>query len=104
MTTVALPKITERQLQDAVLELAQTLGWLTYHTFDSRRSAAGFPDLTLVRDRLVMAELKSDTGRVSVPQATWLDSLVAVGVEAYLWKPRDWTNGNIERVLRYRKP
>lgn len=104
MTTTTRPKITERQLQDAVVELAQTLGWLTYHPFDSRHSTAGFPDLAMVRDRLIMAELKSDKGRVSRDQLTWNARLLAADVEAYIWRPRDWTNGNIERVLRYRKP
>lgn len=83
---------SERDFQAMVVEIAQLLGWTTYHTFDSRRSDAGFPDLVLVRgDRLVFAELKSATGRVSAAQAAWLDQLrVVPGVEVFLWRPADW--------------
>lgn len=83
---------TEQEFQSSVLAYAHLMGWKTYHTFDSRRSAHGFPDLTLVRQgRLVFAELKSEWGRVTVPQSAWLDDLGAVpGVEAFLWRPSDW--------------
>ena len=43
------PGGSERAFQTAVLELAQVTGWRSYHPHDSRRSAAGYPDLTLVR-------------------------------------------------------
>lgn len=53
--------MTERQFQPQVVQLARLCGWLIYHTFDSRRSAAGFPDLCMVRgDRCLFVELKSD--------------------------------------------
>ena len=38
-------KETEKGFQAAVVELARLRGWLVYHTYDSRRSAKGFPDL-----------------------------------------------------------
>ena len=58
--------MTEAQLQDAIVQMARVLGWLVYHTFDSRRSAAGFPDLVMVRNgRLIFAELKSATGKAT---------------------------------------
>jgi hypothetical protein len=59
--------VNERSFQGAVIELAQLGGFLAYHTYDSRRSAKGFPDLVLVRgERLLFAELEIDTGRVTV--------------------------------------
>lgn len=91
--------VTEAELQANVLELADRRGWLSYHTHDSRRSAAGFPDLALVRgDRLVFAELKRE-GRYPTPaQRTWLAALGQVaGVESYLWRPSRWSD--IARVL-----
>ena len=83
----------------AVIELAGYLGWRHYHTHDSRRSSAGFPDLVLVRgDRLMFVELKSERGKVSKEQDEWLDALRATGIEAKVYRPSEWAA--IERRLR----
>lgn len=89
----------ERDFQRSVTDLARVTHWLTYHTHDSRRSAAGFPDLTLVRgDRLVFAELKRAGQNPTEAQREWLEALGRVErVEAHLWRPGDWEE--IERVL-----
>ena len=103
--------MTERQLQEAVVELARLLRWRLYHTFDSRRSSAGFPDLVMVRrGRLLFAELKSSVGIKSQSQEAWLYDLeVAASMkegrgwacpEVYVWRPESWSSGEIERVLR----
>ncbi len=84
--------MTEAELQETVREIAKTTGWLYYHTYRSRRSPAGFPDVVLVRPpRVVFAELKSDTGKVTKEQRMWLDELLkCVGaVETYVWRPAD---------------
>jgi len=75
-----------------VEELARLEGWIAYHTYDSRRSQPGFPDLVLVRfPRLIFAELKSEKGRVRPEQQMWLDNLKKVRkVGTYLWRPSDW--------------
>lgn len=80
---------TERQFQQQVLGLARLLGWRSYHTWSSIHSAAGFPDLVLVRPpRLVFCELKSARGRLSPAQQDWLEALGACpGVEAFCWRP-----------------
>lgn len=83
--------MTERELQDAIIELARIRGWLVYHPFDSRKSEPGFPDLTMVRgDRLVFAELKSAKGRVSPAQRVWLERLEQTPAEVHVWYPHDW--------------
>lgn len=52
---------TEKAFTEEVRKVARTLGWLEMHPFDSRRTTAGFPDLTMVRKpRVVFAELKLD--------------------------------------------
>ncbi len=81
--------LTEALWQRQVLDIAHLYGWRSYHTHDSRRSNAGFPDLTLVRPpRVVFAELKSMRGRTSSDQRAWLADLNACpGVETYLWRP-----------------
>ena len=94
--------MTEKQLQAAVLKLARLSGWLCYHTFDSRRSQPGFPDLVMVRrSRIVFAELKSERGKPTDSQGEWLNAIDATGkVEVYLWRPKHWTDGTIEEQLR----
>jgi hypothetical protein len=98
----AAVQMTEQALQDAVLELAQRLGWLAYHTHDSRRSQPGFPDLVLVNTRarrLLFVELKRATGRLSPTQRQWLDALAATGATAHIWRPSDLLAGTISAEL-----
>lgn len=99
-------RISEKELQASVVELAEMTGWMYYHTYDSRRSPAGFPDLVLVRrGRLIFAELKSGNGRLTVNQKLWLDELRGVekrscgNVRVFLWRPEDWASGAVEEVL-----
>lgn len=82
----------ERELQANVYEAAGVFGWLIYHTYDSRRSSAGFPDLVLVRaPRVIFAELKAENGVITLEQRNWLGQLGAcTGIESYLWRPSDW--------------
>jgi hypothetical protein len=95
-------EITEKEWQAQVLDLARLCGWRHgYHTFDSRRSASGFPDLVLVRERVVFAELKSETGKLSAAQVAWLEALEAAGAEAYLWRPSDLVD--VMQTLRRRR-
>jgi hypothetical protein len=83
--------ISEKMWQAKVVAAAKWLGWSVYHTHDSRRSEPGFPDLVLVRDdRLMFAELKSATGRVTKAQREWLDRL-AVCAECHVWRPNEWS-------------
>jgi hypothetical protein len=105
-TVSALPQ-SERDFQTAVIQYARLQGWLVAHFHDSRRQvgerlvgdadAKGFPDLVLVRDRLLIRELKSDRGRLSVAQMHWLAALKRAGVDAGVWRPADWRE--IQREL-----
>ena len=95
-----LKSVTERDWQGYVVALARLHGWLVYHPLDSRGSTAGYPDLTMVRDgRLVVAELKSMAGKVSVAQEQWLAAFGAVpGVLADVWRPSDRTT--VDQILK----
>ena len=86
------PNVPEKDFQQMVLEVARACGWLSYHTYDSRRSDPGFPDLCLVRGtRLVYAELKTVKGKLRDAQKEWLARLSEVPcVEVYVWRPPDW--------------
>lgn len=88
----------EKAFLGQVLQLARLYGWLAYHTHDSRHSAGGFPDLTLVRGgRLVFAELKVGGNTPTPAQVVWLRALEAAGAEAYVWRPGDFDQ--IQTVL-----
>ena len=90
---------TEKEFQTVVVQYARLLGYRVYHTHDSRRSEPGFPDLVLVREgRLLVAELKRQTGRTSPAQQEWLELLRSAGVDAYIWRPSDWDE--ITEVLK----
>jgi hypothetical protein len=98
---------SEGALQDAVVSLAQLLGWLVHHDRGDMRSHvlgnAGFPDLMLAPTRRRLpervefaVELKTDRGKLTYTQALWLHSLR----RSYLWTPRDWHEGYVEAYLK----
>ena len=92
-------KIKEKQFQAGIVILAEYLKWKVFHTYDSRRSiGAGFPDLVMARhDRLIFAELKTATGRLSKKQKEWGATLDQTEAEYYVWRPEDWDE--IEKIL-----
>ncbi|MBO0728577.1 MAG: hypothetical protein J2P57_04920 [Acidimicrobiaceae bacterium] len=104
MTARALPSLTEKEWQRQVVHLAQLHGWECWHPWLSIHSPRGFPDLVMVRPpRIVAAELKRDTGKLTPAQEHWLDLLGACPqIEAYEWRPSDFEE--VERVLRRTPP
>lgn len=90
--------LSEKVFQSHVVRLAKENGFMVYHTYDSRRSESGFPDLILSRGAVLMAvELKTDTGTVSAAQDAWLAAFRAGAVLTFVWRPRDWCE--VVRVL-----
>ena len=100
--------MTEKTLMANVVRLARLLGWRVFHQFDSRRSEPGWPDLAMVRrDRMLFAELKTATGRLTPAQRDTINELRTIAraiqtgnVEVHVWRPADWLAGDIERTLR----
>lgn len=99
----------EQAFQRQVIEFARLHRWRTAHFrpgMDRRGQwktavqgdGAGFPDLVLVRERLVFAELKAVGGKLRPDQTAWRDALRAAGVEWHEWRPTDWPQ--IEEALR----
>lgn len=87
--------------EDTVIQTAQLLGWRVAHfrAVETKRrgwqvpvaaDGEGFPDLVLVRERVVVAELKSGEGRVSDRQRAWLEWFAYAGAEAYVWRDDDF--------------
>lgn len=102
----------EAELQEAVIECAHMYGWMVAHFRPARTEKGwrtpvaadgkGFPDLVLVRHRVIFAELKSERGRLTFEQEMWLKQLTNAGADAYLWRPTDWVDGTIEAELKRR--
>jgi len=93
--------VSEKAFMDTILQAAEIYGWWTYHTHDSRRSTAGFPDLVLIKPpRVIFLEVKSERGRLSREQADVLAMLQECGplscrferdgVSAAMVRPSDW--------------
>lgn len=84
--------MSERQLDALIEDARKTLGIrLSYHTHDSRRSPAGFPDRVYCGPGGVLfRELKTDTGQLTPDQWEWLRSLQWAGLDAAVWRPSDW--------------
>lgn len=97
----AKPEPTEKEFQAQVIALAQLCGWRVAHFRPAQNArgdwrtpvagdGAGFPDLVLVRDRVLFVELKTNTGKLAPAQVTWSTTLQAAGAEHHIWRPRDW--------------
>ncbi len=73
-----LRSVSEAAWQKQVEQTLALCGFeLIYHTHDSRRSQAGFPDIVAIRHdprgrTLAVLELKRETGQVTDEQAQWL--------------------------------
>jgi hypothetical protein len=90
----------EAQFQAQVIQLARMNGWKVFHPAKmmdrngtwrtALQGDKGWPDLVLAhKDRgLIVAELKSDVGKLSFEQQAWLTHL-APWAEVYVWRPKD---------------
>ncbi len=98
---------SEAGFQRTVIELARLRGWLVHHSRAAvnRRGRwstplighPGLPDLILVRERVIWAELKTKTKKTTADQLLWLDTLIRAGCEVYVWRPSMWDI--VRRVL-----
>ena len=79
--------ITEKKFMSQIIRIAKAYGWICYHTFDSRRSEPGFPDLVLVRETVLFRELKTDDGKLTPEQKAWGDKLRNAGANYAVWRP-----------------
>jgi hypothetical protein len=89
--------LTEDDLLTRVLDLARLRGWKVVHYRPAKTAKGwrtplqgdkGCPDVILARNGVViLAELKSDTGKATPEQRQWLAQL---GDHGHLWRPRDW--------------
>jgi hypothetical protein len=103
-----MAKLTEAAFQKQVIDLAHLHRWRVAHFRPARTTVggketwrtavsadgAGFPDLVLARNGVVLfRELKSDHGKASPDQLAWL-----LAVRGAIWRPADWDR--IEKEIR----
>lgn len=93
--------VKEYEFQDQVIQFAAMRQWHVMHQRPARvirngreswrttiQGHSGFPDLVLSRNGVViLAELKTEKGKLSREQESWRDSL---GTFWRLWRPSDW--------------
>lgn len=102
--------MSEKELTDSIIEMAQTLGWLVDGSYfrdrlvgiaakEKRFDAfpdAGFPDLVLAQGNsskewnisVIFAEIKTEKGKLSDEQEIWRDVLTSVmETSAYMNRP-----------------
>ena len=83
--------VTEAEFQGQVIALAEQLGWHVVHINDSRRQRAEhWPDLVLIRDRILYRELKRLGNKPTLGQEAMLERLRRAGGDAEWWTPNDW--------------
>ena len=113
---------TERDFQRSVTDMLEAAGFRWYHSADSRRDRAGFPDIVATDgSRILFAELKSEDGEVSPAQKGWLNDLWLVSerarresrggaslfpaVDVRTWRPsqldeiQDWVEMNAKKEV-----
>lgn len=92
--------MTEQQLQAAVSDMCKIYGIACYHTYYSRRSAPGWPDLALCGAHgFITRELKTERGDTTADQDRWGWMLRQAGVSWDIWRPADLHSGRIQREL-----
>ena len=86
--------MTHKQLQDGIVQAAKIFGYRVYFTWKSFHSPKGFPDLVMVKEIsdkkaiMVVCEVKTEKGKLSVEQAEWLNLLAEVpGVYTFVVYP-----------------
>lgn len=79
-----------------IRQVAEAIGYLTFHVYDSRRCPAGFPDLWILGfGKLVVLEIKAGKNTTTEAQDKWLTELRAAGVDARVYHVTEWRGRNL---------
>ena len=88
--------MNEKAFQEIVVTTARENGWMVYHTYDSRKSEPGFPDLCMVKNGWILfVELKTDKGKVTTAQRQWIEQFIRHQYDCQnllveIWRPHIW--------------
>ena len=96
----------EEYLQQQIIDLAHLHHWRVAHFRTARiqrkdgsvyyatpvqADGEGFPDLVLLKgNRVIVAEIKSEKGKLSDAQRDWLSAWEMTEADVYVWRPQDW--------------
>lgn len=91
---LVLGAMPEAAFQREVMEALKRRGWAAYHVPDSRRMAAGLPDVLAIHPgipRLIALELKGKRTPITDTQRLVIEIMGRVpGVYARIVRPADW--------------
>ncbi len=96
--------MTENEFQTMVIDCAKLNGWQVAHFRGVRTQrhdgsvfyqtpvqadGKGFPDLVMIRERILIVELKAEKGRTTSEQEVWLQLFddVLPPNSVFVWKP-----------------
>lgn len=85
--TAARSSTSEATWQRQVVQLATRLNFYVYHPKLSRWSERGWPDLSLLGNRALWLECKTDSGQLSEKQVEVFTRMRACGLEVYCVRP-----------------
>lgn len=97
--------MTRNRTEDSVLgqmrQVFEAMGFLTYHTYDSRRCPPGFPDLWVLGfGKLLVLELKAGRNTTTTEQGRWLTELRTSGIDARVYHVSQWPSRDIVKELQ----
>ena len=91
--------VSEKLWQEKVVQIAATCGWDSHHVKAGKYGSTyktdglvGMPDLILIGQRgqgIIFAELKAQSGRLSLQQEARISQLLFNGCEVHVWRPND---------------
>lgn len=105
--------MTGKELQKLIIAKAQQAGWLVGHFPPIKGPAGwrtpvaadgkGFLDLLLLRDRVLVIEVKGDHDRLRPDQIKWMAAWRLAGAEVHVCTPAMWSSGEMEEIIRRRR-
>jgi hypothetical protein len=102
----------EVQLQKTIIDIAKRFHWMVAHFTPAQvrqgkwmtpvmADGAGFPDLILLRGpEVLVVELKGNAKYPDPNQRRWLDGFNEAGIEAVVWRPRDFDDDTVSGWLK----
>ena len=94
------PDITHEELDQLFLKVAHGFGWKAAHFRPAKTSKGwrtavagdgkGFLDWVLVKDRVLVIELKTQDDQLRPEQKEWVKAWEDAGVEVHAFWPKDW--------------
>lgn len=91
----------EDDMKDQIIEVSKTLGYLVFHDNDPKRNVAGFPDLWILGfGKLLVLELKTDTGTVTREQQKWIAQLKIAGIDVRVYRCAQWRTRDLAKELQ----